>query len=202
LKYQKNIIKRVNDLFRKLFLIEISLICMVTVIPITNSKAIGSEDSFIKGYTAYVLKNYKLARIYWKPIAKEGNQNAQYLLGVMYANGQGVKTDFQKASHWFLKSALQGDVGAMYFLGTFLKEGKGINQNFLKAGEWFQKAAEKGYPDAQLQLGEMYASGKGKPKDFLKAYIWMKLLLSKEDLVKAESLAQSFWLRFESPPNN
>jgi TPR repeat protein len=210
INFQGNII-----LAKKLVLINIALLFIAWVTPITDLEANEPKDPFIEGYTAYVLKDFNLAMNYWKPMAINGFSDAQYLLGVMYANGQGVMTDFQKAAYWFLESARQGDVGAQFFLGTLLREGKGMDRDLFKAGEWFQKAAEQGYPDAQFQIGKMYASGNGKPKDFIKAYCWMKLagnngiqlaqekskrianFLSKEELDKADKMAATLWIRLE-----
>ena len=46
-------------------------------------------------------------RLYRKA-ADQGFANAQYNLGTMYANGQGVKHDFGEAVRWFHKAAEQG----------------------------------------------------------------------------------------------
>ncbi len=41
------------------------------------------------------------ARREWRPLAKQGNANAQYNLGVMYGNGQGVRQDYVQALMWY-----------------------------------------------------------------------------------------------------
>ncbi|UZJ42776.1 hypothetical protein OO006_09600 [Prosthecochloris sp. SCSIO W1101] len=47
------------------------------------------------------MKRYKLA-------AAEGNPEAQYNIGVMYYNGQGVGQDKEKAKEWFGKACDNG----------------------------------------------------------------------------------------------
>jgi TPR repeat protein len=42
---------------------------------------------------------------------------AQYQLGVMYGEGQGVPQDMDKAFHWSLLAANQGFAGAQYDVG-------------------------------------------------------------------------------------
>ena len=44
--------------------------------------------------------------------ASQGHANAQYNLGVMYANGDGVAQDFMAARGWYEKAATQGDIQA------------------------------------------------------------------------------------------
>ena len=50
--------------------------------------------------------------------AAQGNAAAQYNLGVMYANGEGVPKDDAQAVQWYRKAAEQGDAKAQYKLGV------------------------------------------------------------------------------------
>ena len=43
--------------------------------------------------------------------AKQGPADAQYNLGGMYANGQGVNLDHAEAVRWYRKAAEQGHAG-------------------------------------------------------------------------------------------
>jgi TPR repeat protein len=47
-----------------------------------------------------------------KEKAIQGNAPAQYNLGLMYANGEGVKQDLSQAKLWWEKAAAQGDAKA------------------------------------------------------------------------------------------
>ena len=49
-------------------------------------------------------------------VAEQGNAKAQFYLGVMYANGQGVRQNEKQAEHWYRKAAEQGDASAQYIV--------------------------------------------------------------------------------------
>ena len=66
----------------------------------------------------------------------------QGFLGVMYANGQGVKQDYAKAVELYQKAAEQGDASAQYNLGIMYKNGLGVKQNYTKAKEYFGLACD------------------------------------------------------------
>ncbi|QIC72349.1 sel1 repeat family protein [Acinetobacter indicus] len=65
--------------------------------------------------------------------AKKGDMTAQYNLGVMYANGQGVTQNYSKAFEWYSRAAAQGDADAQYRLGLMYASGQGVTQNYSKA---------------------------------------------------------------------
>ncbi|NLK41150.1 MAG: sel1 repeat family protein, partial [Planctomycetes bacterium] len=88
--------------------------------------------------------------------AEQGHAAAQYNLGVMYANGQGVPQDYKEAVKWFRKAAEQGDADAQFNLGLMYANGRGVPQDDKEAVKWFRKAAEQGDADAQFNLGLMY----------------------------------------------
>ena len=105
-------------------------------------------------------------------LAEEGNPNAQFLLGMMFHQGDGVQRDNVKACYWFAKAAEQGDADAQYHLGLQYKKGEGVNRDNVKACFWFKKSAEQGKLDAQYSLGGMFDSGECLVKDQAKARLW------------------------------
>ncbi|MDR1275864.1 MAG: sel1 repeat family protein [Candidatus Accumulibacter sp.] len=76
--------------------------------------------------------------------AMRGDAAAQYILGVLYQNGEGVRKDYAKAAKWFKKAAEQGDARAQNNLGLLYAEGRGVPKDDAKAAEWLRKAAEGG----------------------------------------------------------
>ena len=84
--------------------------------------------------------------------AAQGDANAQFSLGAMYASGKGVPTDEAKAVEWFEKAAAQGNANAQFFLGAMYANGKGVAKDDAKAVEWWEKAAAQGNANAQLLL--------------------------------------------------
>ena len=72
---------------------------------LTLSLLLGSgvavAADFDKGLKAAQSGDFKTALAEWTPLAEQGNDNAQYNLGVMYANGEGILTDNWRAYMWF-----------------------------------------------------------------------------------------------------
>jgi len=87
-----------------------------------------------------------------KPLAVEGDSDAQYKLGVLYYSGKGVKQDYSHAFIWYRRAALQGDIEAQYSLGNMYLMGEGISQNDNEAMSWYALAAEQGHEAAQHNL--------------------------------------------------
>ena len=92
--------------------------------------------------------------IYYWPTkaAGQGSASAQFNLGVIYYQGQGVPQDYKEAVKWFTKAAEQGAASAQFRLGFMYLEGKGVLEDYKEAMKWFTKAAEQGNADAQILL--------------------------------------------------
>ncbi len=55
---------------------------------------------FDEGDAAYHRGDYATALREWRPLAEQGDASAQFNLGVMYENGQGVPQDYVQAHMW------------------------------------------------------------------------------------------------------
>ncbi|USA54693.1 sel1 repeat family protein [Acinetobacter sp. C32I] len=88
--------------------------------------------------------------------AEQGDVEAQYNLGAMYADGDGVEQNDAKAFEWFQKAANQGEASAQYNLAVMYDNGKGIEKDIKQAYYWYFKAAEQGDLDAQHHLRMSY----------------------------------------------
>jgi TPR repeat protein len=66
-------------------------------------------------------------------LAKQGDAGAQFSLGCMYANGNGVAKDEAKAAKWFRNAADQDHSGAQYNLGLIYQNGRGGAEDKAKA---------------------------------------------------------------------
>ncbi len=116
---------------------------------------------FDEGVAAYKRGDYATALREWLPLAEQGVAYAQFNLGVMYRNGQGVPQDDAETVKWYRKAAEQGVAGAQYNLGHMYDEGLGVRQDDARAVKWYRKAAEQGVAYAQFNLGVMYRNGQG-----------------------------------------
>ena len=90
-----------------------------------------------------------------RKVAEQGDAEAQYNLGLAYANGIGVAKDLEEAVKWYRKAAEQGDVQAQYYLGNAYGLGQGIAQDEEEAVKWLLKAAAQGHQDARFILEKM-----------------------------------------------
>src|SRR5262245_58942715 len=66
---------------------------------------------------AYGKADYATALPLFRQLADQGVARAQTVLGVMYANGQGVPKSDTEAMKWYRLAADQGDAGAQTALG-------------------------------------------------------------------------------------
>merc|ERR1711988_1305752 len=81
---------------------------------------------------------------WYRMAADQGHAKAQYNLGSMYHQGQGVAQDYSAATKWLRMAADQGIAQAQCNLGLMYYEGKGVPQNTSKALRWLHKAQVQG----------------------------------------------------------
>jgi TPR repeat protein len=105
----------------------------------------------------------------FRKAADRGNADAQFNLGYMYTEGQGMRRDQVAGARWYRKAADQGRANAQFNLALLYQNGKGVPRDYGAAATWFRKAADQGYVDAQLNLGIMYSNGQGVPQDYAAA---------------------------------
>lgn len=120
-------------------------------------------------------KEIELKRI--KEAAEQGDVDAQYMLGDFYANGEGVKQDYEKAIEWIKKAADQGHIMAKLQLKVLQKSQKNSStkaENAVKAVECHQKAAAQEDAATQFNLGVCYEEGKEVAQDYAKAVEWYR----------------------------
>ena len=85
---------------------------------------------------------------WYRKAAAQGQADAQYNLGGMYAKGEGVPQDHAQAMDWYRKAAEQGYAAAQFNLGVMYDNASGVPQDFVQAHKWFSLAAAQGEADA------------------------------------------------------
>ena len=60
------------------------------------------------GLAAYEREDYATALKFWRPLAEQGNADAQFNLGGMYDSAEGVPYDYAEVAKWYRKAADQG----------------------------------------------------------------------------------------------
>ena len=167
----------------------------------------ASADDFQKGWDAYDNKDYATALRIWKPLAEQGNAEAQYYLGQIYYDGPqrtGPAQDYAKAMKWYRKAAKQGQPDAHWWIGAMYLSGEGVTENSTEALKWKVKSIELRVklPGAKIPkdldtytaiLGNYYRMGFFGSADKIKAYMWYELgenFTVKNTLAKGMTAAQ------------
>ncbi len=88
-------------------------------------------------------------------LAAQGDAEAQFYLGLMYATGEGVPPDLKRAVAWWRKAADQGYAAAQYNLGAMYASGEGVPQDFVEAHKWRNLAASRVSGDTHSRYAEM-----------------------------------------------
>ncbi len=86
-----------------------------------------------------------------KPLTRQNNAQAEFILGGLYRSGKGVKKNLDKAQIYYTKSAQHGFAKAQFTLATLLSK-QSSNKSSDKVLYWYQKAADQGHKAAKRQL--------------------------------------------------
>ncbi|KGK43062.1 hypothetical protein LH51_02885 [Nitrincola sp. A-D6] len=164
----------------------------------------ASANTLEDARSAIESQNYAVALEQLQPIAREGNLDANNLLGQMYENGWGVEADEEEAARLYRIGANQGHMDSITNLralqnkafavelnqqlplaeagnseaqnrvGEMLEFGQGIERDKHEAFIWYQRAADQGEVSAWHNLGRSYNFGTGVDQDFEIAEEWYR----------------------------
>jgi len=152
--------------------------------------ATGWSADHAAGQDAYNSGDYQAALTEWQPLAEEGYADAQFGLGLMYANGFGVSLDDTLALKWYGMAADQGHAKAQCNLAVFHANGWGVPQSDEEALKWYILAAEAGITEAQISVAKRYSKGLGTEQDRVAAYKWFLIASILGDYGAAEKRDQ------------
>lgn len=124
---------------------------------------------------------------YYLAAAEIGNIDANYELGMIYYNGDGVTQDFYRAREYFERAADKGDADALYMLACMCLKGQGAEPNDIMGREYLRGAAERGHQDALTclracecyELGRKYLEGWSVSKDVKRACDYLEQAVNK-----------------------
>ncbi len=83
------------------------LIFLALLILVTASDR-GLADEFGTGVAAYKSGRFQIAHEIFSRLARTRDARAEFALGLLYDNGEGVDVDRELAIGWYAKSAAQG----------------------------------------------------------------------------------------------
>ena len=183
-----------------------SLVLAITLL--VGSVSVATAQDYDKGLKAAQAGDFQTALQEWRPLAEQGDADAQKDLGVMYYTGQGVPQNYDEAVRWYRLAAEQGNVAAQSNLAEMYYIGEDVPQDYTEAAKWLRLAAESGDHDVQFNLGMMYAYGDGVVQSVVMALMWFNIasangnstagewvderggLMSQADISKAQEMAR------------
>ena len=131
-------------------------------VAVASGPADAAESAFRKASKAYRKGDYAKALSGFSALAREGNAEAQFRIGIMHDKGRGVPENDAKAIEWFRKAAEWGHLEGQINLGVMYARGQGVRQDNVMAFYWFTLATRKGsryaLSNRQLLAGRMSSS--------------------------------------------
>lgn len=106
--------------------------------------------------------------------AERGDADAQFKLGMTYAEGKGVERDDDLALKWFRRAADAGHAAAQNSVGIFYTLGRGTARDDVVAMQWLRRSADQGFAGAESNIGLMYLQGRGVPQEMGQALRWFQ----------------------------
>jgi len=119
----------------------------------------------------------------WSDLRSEAGAvtGANFRIGDMYADGNGVPRDTTEAERWYQHGVDMATVGteagwlmADVYLANAYLQSKGVPRDYSEAMYWMKDAAEHGNRQAQANLGSMYRDGQGTPQSYGEAMYWYR----------------------------
>lgn len=123
------------------------------------------KDRYKLGLRWYQQGQYDIAKKMWKPLAENGDCDAEYALGLLYFNGLSVRKNRDTAIEWWSRAAEQAQPQALNSLGVVYsyervpyttldcKKGCGEAKNLQEAYKWFGLAVEYG-PSREIKFAQ------------------------------------------------
>jgi len=116
------------------------------------------KDKFKIGLRWYQQGSFDIAKKFWKPLAEEGDCDAQYSMGLLYYSGAGVRRNYEEAVILWREAADQGQgqaqiaLGAAYshtgisYVSINCKKGCSVEKDLTRGYMWFGLAGKSGSP--------------------------------------------------------
>ncbi|MDO5357499.1 MAG: hypothetical protein Q4E77_08395, partial [Conchiformibius sp.] len=119
---------------------------------------------------AYEAGDFAVAHALFLQAAKQKSTVAQYRLGNLYAEGQGVNKNPIQAADWYRQAAERGYPPAQAKLAEMYANGVGVPLDYRQAADWFKLAAEQKDKTPENRLAEAHEAYARKDYDFALSY--------------------------------
>ena len=142
-----------------------------------------------RGLKAYRERRYAAALRHFSAAARAGDAEAQYRLGLLYANGEGVVQHPPDAALWYERAAEQGHMAAQFQLSLAYLHGQpGASRT------WYEAAVAHDGDAAEWNRSLWFPSGISLEHDYREALRW-SLLAAAQGLPEAQANVGSLYLR-------
>jgi TPR repeat protein len=111
------------------------------------------------GRIYYDRKEYTKAIDWFRLGVVKGLANAQFLVGLMRHQGEGVTKDYGLALKWFLEGAKKADGFCQYSIGLYYEYGYGVDIDKQFALKYFEKSAQQGYKYTKEEIKYLNEQG-------------------------------------------
>ncbi|ORY37593.1 HCP-like protein [Rhizoclosmatium globosum] len=144
-----------------------------------------------------VTKNLREAINVFHLIAKQGNADAQYYLGICHLDSVNVV----EAVKWLRLSVKNRHSGAQYRLGMCCLNGLGIERNEVEAFRLLTLSSSQGNEDAQYQLGMCHLNGIGVQANLIESVKWFRQASDKGHVEARYQMGVCFFNRLDVENN-
>lgn len=120
----------------------IALLCYVFWFSSGMADSTKSEGFLDRGFEAYHIGNYKLAKSEWVSLAESGDPIAQFNLAVLYDSGKLGNVDKKGAIRWYLRAANQGLPAAQFNLASAYISARGVDKRLTEGLFWLLIASQ------------------------------------------------------------
>ena len=149
-------------------------------------------DCTIRGgeYVAEDVSNYESALRVWRPLAEQGDPQAQNYVGEIYERGLGTEPNLPAAAAWYTRAAEQDYAPAQINLGELYELGLGVPKDVDEAREWYRRASGLGTTDVEF-VSSIPSSGRVAELEDKLARTATQMAQLRRRLAEAEDAASS-----------
>lgn len=153
--------------------------------PVTPSVAAGT--------IAARNREFSLALANFKPLAEQGDADAQRAMGqLLMASCTGLQ-DKAAGVAWLTRAADAGNLGGRNLLAAAYMRGQGVAQDDTRAFALFSQTAAAGNAIGQMELGYLYTAGRGVPQDKYQGLQWTVKSAEQGNAIALGNIANAYF---------
>ena len=151
-----------------------ALVALAATLALAATASVSRADALSDAQAAFDRGEIERAAELWRELARSGEPEAAFRLGLLHDLGLGPAPDPTEAFGRYLQAAHEGHAAAQFNVGVMLDAGTGPLWSPSAAATWYARSASKGLARAQYNLALLYADGDGLPRNTGLARAWMR----------------------------